>query len=212
MRGVVARAQTRSSPGVPPRGSGSSRPPERQASVRLLADRAHYEQLIAEALPTARVSVWISTANLKELRVPAPLGSRARARGEGMSLLEQLESLGDRGVELRVLHGRDPSTPFAQQIARRPRLKRRLKLRQCPRVHFKVVVVDGRLLYLGSANLTGAGLGARSTARRNFELGILTSDEYLLDTVQAYYEAVWTGLHCSGCTARRWCPKPLDGG
>ena len=38
-----------------------------------------------------------------------------------------------------------------------------LHLRRCPRVHLKTVVVDGSWMYLGSANLTGAGLEAQVT-------------------------------------------------
>jgi phosphatidylserine/phosphatidylglycerophosphate/cardiolipin synthase-like enzyme len=34
----------------------------------------------------------------------------------------------------------------------------------------KVVLIDGSRLYLGSANLTGAGMGLRGTGKRNFEL------------------------------------------
>ena len=44
----------------------------------------------------------------------------------------------------------------------------------CPRAHFKSVIVDGKIAYSGSANLTGAGLGAKGKDRRNFEGGILT--------------------------------------
>ena len=36
----------------------------------------------------------------------------------------------------------------------------------CPRVHFKSVIVDGRFAYSGSANLTGAGMGAKSKEKR----------------------------------------------
>lgn len=31
----------------------------------------------------------------------------------------------------------------------------------CPRVHFKSVIVDGRFVFSGSANLTDAGMGAK---------------------------------------------------
>jgi phosphatidylserine/phosphatidylglycerophosphate/cardiolipin synthase-like enzyme len=86
-----------------------------------------------------------------------------------------------------------------------------LALRRCPRVHMKVVVVDGALLYLGSANWTGAGLGAKGSGRRNFELGVVTDDAALLDQVQAMYERVWRGGECAGCKLREVCPGPLDG-
>ncbi len=46
--------------------------------------------------------------------------------------------------------------------------------RRCPRLHAKAVIIDCRAMYLGSANLTGAGLGAKADKRRNFEMGIWT--------------------------------------
>jgi phosphatidylserine/phosphatidylglycerophosphate/cardiolipin synthase-like enzyme len=81
----------------------------------------------------------------------------------------------------------------------------------CPRVHFKTVIVDGRFLYLGSANWTGAGLGVRSAKKRNFELGIVTEDEAMLDEVQALYDHVWRGGPCAACALKRECDAPLDG-
>jgi phosphatidylserine/phosphatidylglycerophosphate/cardiolipin synthase-like enzyme len=83
-------------------------------------------------------------------------------------------------------------------------------MRLCPRVHMKIIAIDGRLLYLGSANLTGAGLGAKGDGKRNFELGILTEDEAMLDATQARFDAIWRGRECAGCQLRRVCPKPID--
>lgn len=64
--------------------------------------------------------------------------------------------------------------------------------------------------YPGSANLTGAGLGARSDGRRNFEIGILTDDDYLLDAVQAQFDAIWSGRECGACRLRHLCPAPIE--
>jgi phosphatidylserine/phosphatidylglycerophosphate/cardiolipin synthase-like enzyme len=74
-----------------------------------------------------------------------------------------------------------------------------------------MVAVDGQLLYLGSANLTGAGLGAKGEGRRNFETGIVTDDEGLLDAMQERFDAIWSGRSCDGCRRRDLCPAPLDG-
>ena len=182
----------------------------RQARVRLLLDADHYSELVQTELPSAQVALWIATANLKELRVEAPIGTRARARGRYVSVLETLEALANRGVDLRILHGRAPSRAFAAGSRARPELTKKNPLRECPRVHLKVVAVDGRSLYLGSANFTGAGIGARGDTRRNFEAGILTDDEHLLDAVQERFDAIWSGRECSGCGLRRECPKPID--
>jgi phosphatidylserine/phosphatidylglycerophosphate/cardiolipin synthase-like enzyme len=75
----------------------------------------------------------------------------------------------------------------------------------------KVIAVDGAALYLGSANFTGAGLGAKGDGRRNFEMGILTDDDVLLDATQARFERIWSGKECGACKLRSVCPKPLDG-
>lgn len=181
----------------------------RNARVSLLADGDHYVRLIDRELPSAAVAVWIATANLKELHVQAPVGTRARARGRYISIVEVLGELAESGVDVRILHGRAPSGPFAATLARR-RLKGRVALRMCERVHMKTVTIDGRLLYLGSANFTGAGLGARDGGRRNFELGILTDDEYMLDAAQSRFDAIWSGRECQSCKLRRTCPKPID--
>ena len=83
-------------------------------------------------------------------------------------------------------------------------------MRRCPRVHLKMIAIDGALLYLGSANFTGAGLGAKGESRRNFEAGVLTDDDLLLDEMQGTFDAIWTGRHCKGCALRGVCPAPID--
>jgi phosphatidylserine/phosphatidylglycerophosphate/cardiolipin synthase-like enzyme len=126
-------------------------------------------------------------------------------------VLEVFDELSQRGVELRILHAALPSRPFRDEFERHPRLFRGgLQLRMCPRVHLKPVIVDGTRMYLGSANWTGAGLGAKGEHRRNFELGVITEDESWLDQVQGLYEHVWRGSGCKGCKLRDECEAPLD--
>lgn len=194
----------------------AARPPRtelgRTIDVSLVSDVDHYEVLIQKVVRGARVSLWIATANVKEMRVEAPIGTVARSRGQYVSILDTFSDLLDRGVEIRLLHAGTPSRAFQAELARHPRVKRRLEMRQCPRVHLKMIAVDGEELYLGSANFTGAGLGAKGEGRRNFELGILTHDDVLLDVTQARFDRIWSGRDCKGCRLRAVCPKPLDGG
>jgi phosphatidylserine/phosphatidylglycerophosphate/cardiolipin synthase-like enzyme len=182
----------------------------RRVSVALIADRAHYEK-VTLAIGAARTSVWIATANIKQLMLEAPIGTRDRARGRYVPILDTLQSLCDRGVHVRVLHATVPSRPFREELAARShRLPpSRFQMRACMRVHIKMIVIDGALLYLGSANFTGAGLGAKGDGRRNFEMGILTDDEWMLDAAQARFDAIWRGVECASCRLRRECPLPL---
>ena len=132
-------------------------------------------------------------------------------RSAYVSILAVLDDLAARDVELRLLHAELPSRPFRETLADHPRLVGGgLALRRCPRVHLKTVIVDGALLYLGSANWTGAGLGAKGSGRRNFELGIVTENAGLLDDVQALYEQIWSGGECAACKLKDVCPGPLD--
>jgi phosphatidylserine/phosphatidylglycerophosphate/cardiolipin synthase-like enzyme len=183
----------------------------RRASVSLLVDRAHYDK-VTLAIAGARTSVWIGTANVKQLMLEAPIGTRDRARGRYVPILDTLQSLCDRGVHVRLLHASLPSGPFRRELAARSqRLPHPVfQMRACMRVHLKMIAIDGGLLYIGSANFTGAGLGAKGDGRRNFEMGILTDDEWMLDATQQRFDQIWRGAECASCRLRRECPAPLD--
>ena len=185
----------------------------RDVPLQLLSDRDHYEQVVKVALEAER-SVWIATANLKELMVEDPNavpGRRRTRRGNYRSVLEAFTELARRGVELRILHASMPSRPFRKSFdAQRELVAGGLEMRVCPRVHLKTVVVDACLVYLGSANWTGAGLGAKGEGRRNFEMGIITSDEQMIDAVQERYDRIWRGAECRDCRLRDECEMPLD--
>jgi phosphatidylserine/phosphatidylglycerophosphate/cardiolipin synthase-like enzyme len=193
----------------------------RALRAQLVAGRGHYEAVIAPALE-ARRSVWIGTANLKELMVEDNRAQPGRRRTLGRrskryrSVLAAFEELKGRGVEIRLLHACEPSRLFRAELSRRPQLSGAaagagsFEMRLCPRVHFKVVIVDGARVYLGSANWTGAGLGAKGEGRRNFELGFVSEDDMLLDEIQGFYDRLWQGGRCGGCRLRKVCPDPLD--
>jgi len=185
--------------------------PRRRVELRLVRDKQHYVEVVMGAVARAKVSVWIATANVKGLRVEAPLGTHARARKAYVSVLEVFDGLAARRVELRMLHAGLPSRAFRADLKAHARLARgALAMRRCPRVHLKMIAVDGALLYLGSANFTGAGLGAKGDRRRNFEAGVLTDDDLLLDEMQGTFDVIWTGKACRGCALRAVCPAPID--
>lgn len=181
---------------------------ERSVPLVLIWGKDHYERVV-RAIREAKVSVWIATANLKDVHVEAPVGTRARARGRFASLFDELGELAARGVDVRVLHAGPPSRALSARLKGATAAKR-VQLAQCIRNHMKMIAIDGRLLYLGSANFTGAGIGAKGEERRNFEAGILTSDDVLLDRMQGELDAIWEGRRCKACKLRSECPRPLD--
>ncbi len=197
--------------------------PMRPIQAALLEGEALYREVVLEKMLGARESVDIATANVKAMFVegrsfqtePVPnRGSSKRNRFQTGavpfgSIVERFASLAARGVRLRLLHAETPSRPFRAAFDAEARLVRGgLALRLCPRVHFKAVIVDGAWCYLGSANLTGAGLGAKGEHKRNFELGFATEDFEVIDRAQALFEAVWSGAECGPCKLRAQCPDP----
>ena len=169
--------------------------------VEYLTGNAIYQRVLAELIPSAKDSLLIATATLKATRVK-------KRDGSAESIVRVLARLARRRVEVRVLHSGVPSGPFLEDLKSvKPGV---FQMRRCPRTHFKAAIVDGQRLYLGSANLTGAGLGAKSARRRNFEMGLVSDDPALVDTVADLFEAVWSGGMCGRCDRQAFCPVPLE--
>ena len=114
-----------------------------------------------------------------------------------------------RWVEVRLIHAKDPSPNWRDDFDRYPTLWTAMERMLCPRVHFKCIIVDGVKAYFGSANLTGAGMGAKSEKKRNFENGVLTDDPTLVEPLVEQFDSVWRGAFCKDCGRRDFCSDPV---
>jgi phosphatidylserine/phosphatidylglycerophosphate/cardiolipin synthase-like enzyme len=171
--------------------------------TELILNRDHYTRLIAEEVPQAKEFLWIATADLKDLHV---------SRGKRfVPFLAVLADLVAQGVYVRLMHAKEPGPRFREDFDRYPDLLHAELFERilCPRLHTKAVIIDGRLAYLGSANLTGAGIGAKSDHRRNWEAGILTDDPKLVLPLMEELDTLWRGEHCPSCQRRDVCPDPI---
>ena len=170
--------------------------------IQLILNQEHFTAVLSEALASCRHRLFITTADVKDLHVPLRRGGAAR------SIVNVFDDLSNRGIEIRLLHSSVPSGPFLGRL--RDHVPALLTMRRCPRVHIKAVIVDGLRMYLGSANLTGAGLGAKSARRRNFEGGIWTDETNLIDSVLDMIDGIWQGRQCPDCGRTEHCPVPLE--
>lgn len=165
-----------------------------------LQDSELYRAIIEDGVLKARRSVLISTANIKNIHVA---GGR-----HGRSLVDILMELARRDVFVHILHAADPSRSLREDAEKRQMFDHpNIIFFQCPRVHFKAVLVDRQWLYLGSANLTGAGLGAKSDRKRNFEMGFVTRDAGLIRKVTEKFSAITEKEMCGECSYRKTCPS-----
>ena len=165
--------------------------------LEFITDREIYERVICNLVPQARDFLWLATADLKDLHVD---------KGRRMvPFLEVLSELVRRKVEIRLLHAKAPGPVFRRDYEKYRNLAKGMEMMLCPRVHLKAVIVDGRWAYTGSANLTGAGVGAKNKNRRNFESGIVTDEKRLVAGIMGQFDGIWRGSHCRECRRKEFC-------
>lgn len=172
--------------------------------LNLIFNEQIYDEVIEKRVMKAGQSVWIATANVKNMAVNMD-------RRRDSSVIDLFEALAARGVETRLLHSAVPSGQFIENLRKSPLVKSKLfGMKRCVRSHFKCALVDSRFLYLGSANLTGAGMGMKSDKRRNFETGIITDNDNMMDMIAEYFNNIWTGVECVSCERKSECVAPLE--
>jgi len=170
--------------------------------LEFITDRDIYEKVICGRIEKARKFLWIATSNLKDLHVDK--------NGRMVPFLEVLSDLVKKQIEIRLLHAKEPGPAFRRDFDKYPNLISGMERILCPRVHLKAVVIDGRFAYTGSANLTGAGMGAKSEHKRNFESGIITDDEVLVGKIMEQFDNIWRGTHCPQCKRKEFCADYKD--
>lgn len=193
-----------------------------KGEVELVVDAEHARRVVSEGMLRATASLDIATADFKAMLVPNPSGLASRGRGrrrdDAPSIVEHFVRLAERGVEIRILHAGVPSSAALVELKKKvcATTKRarsvadRITIRRCPRLHAKAVIVDAASMYLGSANLTGAGLGAKGAQRRNFEWGVWTESGPLIDAVMQQFNMLWEAERCTACDRKDVCPVPLE--
>lgn len=196
-----APARKRSSATPSPKGDTPLKSPASSDSEFIyISNEAHYDQVI-ERIKTVKKTLWIGTADIKDLYVKDGRSTKP--------LLEVLSDLAKRGVEIRLIHAKEPGPAFRQDFDKYPALIEGMERVLCPRVHFKIIVFDLKAAYVGSANLTGAGLSMKGENTRNFEAGILSTNKEFVKNAAKQFDSVWMGAHCKGCKKKEFCSDPI---
>ena len=77
-------------------------------------------------------------------------------------------------------------------------------------VFFKIILIDYKHLYIGSANFTGAGLGAKNDKKRNFEMGFILKNKIIINEVIKKFKFIWDGKSCLCCNLKQQCDTPIS--
>lgn len=168
--------------------------------IQYIANSQHYNEVLAR-VAAVKHTLWIGTADIKDVYV--------KAGAAAVPLLAVLDKLVRRNVAVRLIHAKKPGPIFREEYDRFPALHASMEMTLCPRVHFKLMIFDMQTAYIGSANLTGAGIGMKSGQNRNFEAGVLTDEPSLVSAATNQFDEVWCGILCGKCGRKRYCHAPI---
>lgn len=168
--------------------------------LKYISDMDHYTEVLTRVF-RAKHSLWIGTADIKDLYVE--IGK------EKKPFLAVLAGLVAKGVSVRLIHAKEPGPNFREDFDKYPILYSGMERVLCPRVHFKMVIVDFSEVYIGSANLTGAGIGMKAVTTRNFESGVLTDEPDIVEQAITQFDEVWMGKYCKTCKRKEVCIDPI---
>jgi phosphatidylserine/phosphatidylglycerophosphate/cardiolipin synthase-like enzyme len=159
------------------------------SETRLIINESHYQEVI-ERLCAAKTSIKIMTANFKRFRLK-PTEDQGEYYNDGTPFIKYLMEKAVRGVSVQIICS-NPSASFTEEWQEYYRQMGNPDLFEylfSDRNHAKVYIIDDKIAYIGSANVTKAGL--RQLIPANYEAGILTEDPGLISSIIDFFLMIW---------------------
>lgn len=169
------------------------------------------EKILNQIIQTRKI-LLLGSFNLQNIRL--------RLNNRYIKFSEILEKLTKRNVAIYILlQPRARKSSVIQSLRYINKNYKNLIIRTCSRVHLKTIIIDLKIAYIGSANITGFGLGTRSKAKRNFELGFITTDKEIISNVTRNFLDIFKGKYCNSTNcyyyknskSKRYCDGIIKG-
>ena len=174
------------------------------ASNTRLITESHYEEVI-ERICAAKSSIRIMTGDFKRFKLK-PTAKQGKNYNDGTPFIERLMEKAGKGVSVQIICSR-PSKSFKEEYdALYEKIKpKKFRIFFCERNHSKVVIVDNKEAYIGSANVTPAGLAQGIMSPGNFEIGILTENHQFISQLNTLFSKIMNGDYCHKCHLANKC-------
>ena len=166
--------------------------PEQQAhdlSETHLITENFYQEVIKRVC-AAKSSIKIMTADFNRIRLK-PTRNQGKKYGDGTPFFDFLISKAIEGVTVEIITS-EKYEGFQDDVemAYSKVSNQCFSVWFCARNHAKVVIIDDKFAYIGSANMTRAGLGQPHCSPGNFEMGILTEDSEIIASLNERFSDI----------------------
>jgi len=163
----------------------------KQGETRFIFNDEHYDEVIRR-ICSAKSSIKIMTANFKRFRLK-PTERQGDKPSDGTPFIEYLMRKAVDGVSVQIICSK-PSKPFEKEKTecyKRMKNPKLFEYKKIEKNHAKIIIVDDKIAYVGSANITRAGLRQDVTSFLNYESGILTTNLELVKSINDFFMMVW---------------------
>lgn len=171
--------------------------------TRLITD--NFFQEVIKRICAAELSIKIMTADFNLFRLE-PTKKQGKKYGDGTPFFDFLMEKANDGVSVQIICSE--KSDYIQMGVKRSYSYVStgcFDVWLCVRNHAKVVIIDDKLAYIGSANMTRAGIGQPYVSPGNFEVGILTEDPKIIASLNKRFSDIAKYKFCDGCHRRKDC-------
>lgn len=175
--------------------------------THLIINNDHYQKVV-QRICDAKSSIKIMTGDFKRFNLK-PTAKQGKNYKDGTPFVKYLMEKAVQGVPVQVICS-EPSKTFLDdkdeyfEQLNQPEL---FEFKHCIRNHAKAIIIDDKLAYVGSANITPAGIGQGIFTPGNFEAGILTDAPSVVTSIMELFSKIWAGSYCADCHRAEKCQK-----
>lgn len=164
----------------------------------------NFFQEVIKLACAAKSSIKIMTADFNRLRLK-PTKKQGKKYGDGTPFFDFLIEMANKGVSVEIITA-EQSVFFQDDVERANcNTSNNFSVWLCARNHAKVVIIDDKFAYIGSANVTKAGLGQPYCTPGNFEVGILTEDPEIIASLNKRFSDIKLYKFCDDCHRQKDC-------